>query len=49
LNRHLGDAWQWLSVLLERCCISDYVYVWISGNREIVLNTDAAGAVSLHV
>jgi hypothetical protein len=49
LNRHLGDAWQWLSVLLERSCISDYVYVWISGNGEIVLNTDAAGAVSLHV
>jgi hypothetical protein len=49
LNRHLGDAWQWLSVLLERSCISDYVYVWMSGNREIVLYANAAGAVSLHL
>src|SRR5258707_7620145 len=48
LNRHLGDARQWLSILLEGSRIYNYVHVWISGNGEIVLNTDAARAVSLH-
>jgi hypothetical protein len=27
LNRHLGDARQWLSILLEGSRISNYVYV----------------------
>jgi len=47
LNRRLGDARQWLSILLEGSRISNYVYVWISGNGEIVLNTNAAGVVGL--
>jgi len=47
LNRHLGDARQWLSILLEGSRISNYVYVWISGNGEIVLNTNAPGVVGL--
>src|SRR5580704_13096672 len=49
LNRHLSDTGQRFSVLLQRSSISDYIYVWMSGNREIVLNADAAGAVRLHV
>src|SRR5579864_769037 len=49
LNRHLSDTRQWLSVLLERSSIPYYIYVWMSGNREVVLNADAAGAVRLDV
>jgi len=49
LNRHLGDTRQWFPVLLERSRISNYIYVGITGNREIVLNANAAGAVRLHV
>ena len=47
LNRHLGDARQWLSILLEGSRVSNYVYVWISGNGEIVLiRTRPAWSVS---
>src|SRR5580693_5867284 len=49
LNRHLSDTRQGFSVLFQRSSISDYVYVWMSGNREIVLNADTAGAVRLYV
>src|SRR5580704_9612408 len=49
LNRHLSDTRQGFSVLFQRSSISDYVYVWMSGNREIVLNADATRAVRLHV
>src|SRR5579864_871095 len=49
LNSHLGDTRQGSSVLFERSCISEYVNFWVSGNGEIVLNTNAACAVRLHV
>src|SRR5580704_17281052 len=49
LNRHLGDTRQWFSVLFEESGISDHIYVWISGNSEVVLDADAAGAVRLCV
>src|ERR1700728_1011762 len=49
LNRHLGDTRQWFTVLFKGSGISDYIYVWISGNSEIVLNANAASAVRLHV
>src|SRR5580658_654821 len=49
LNRHLGDTRQWFSVLFEESGISHDIYVWISGNSEVVLNADAAGAVGLYV
>jgi len=49
LNRHLGDTRQWFSFLFERSGISDYIYVWMPGNRQIVLNADAAGVIRLHV
>jgi hypothetical protein len=43
----LGRRQALLSILLEGSRISNYVYVWISGNGEIVLNTNAAGVVGL--
>src|ERR1700730_11118271 len=49
LNRHLGDTRQWFSVLFKGSGISDYIYVWISVNSEVVLYADAAGAVRLYV
>jgi len=49
LNRHLGDTRQWFSVLLKRSSVSDYIDVWMSRNRKVVLNADAAGAVRLYV
>src|SRR4029077_8461144 len=49
LDRHLSDPGQGFSVLLERSSISDYIYVWMSGNREIVLNAEGAAAARLHV
>jgi hypothetical protein len=49
LNRHLGDTRQWFSALFKGSGISDYIYVWISVNSEVVLNADAAGAVRLYV
>src|SRR5580704_498070 len=49
LNRYLSDTREWFSVLIERSSISYYVYVWMSGNREIALNSDSAGAVRLDV
>src|SRR6202034_2100995 len=49
LNRHLDDTRQWFSVLFKGSRMSDYIHVWISGNSEVVLNADAAGAVRLYV
>jgi len=49
LNRYLGDAWQRLSIMLKGSGISNYVYVRISGNGEIVLNLNAACPVGLDI
>src|ERR1700689_4614905 len=49
LNRHLRDTRQWLSVLFKGSGISDYIYVWISGNSEVVLNPEGAAAARLYV
>src|SRR5262249_48918285 len=48
LHSHLRYARKGLTVLRERSGVADYENFWMSGNRQIILNSHPAGAVCLH-
>src|SRR5260370_38158793 len=48
LHGHLGHALQWLSLGIQRQReVSDYVNVWIIGNREVGIYFDSSSLVRL--
>jgi hypothetical protein len=47
LHSNLSDPWERPPVLVERCSVSKNKYIWMAGNCEVWLNSDAARTVHL--